>query len=431
MTIKTATLTLAALAMTLAAAPAEAVDLHGYLRSGIGGNTQGGGQVCFQLPGSGYKLRLGNECETYAEVELGQTLYKDKSGVEFVYGAMLGYSTPSAQDFENIGSSIALRQNWVGAKNVPILPAGSMAWIGKRYYDRNDVHIIDFFYWDASGPGAGIEGIDTGFGKLAVAVFQNKGGDQKQIWRPDIRLTNIPIGFGTLDLGLALYYTSDQSAVEAPDRQKVSPFITVQHQLPILGGNNKLAFQYGTGSASPLNNYPAFDAPSGSKQWRVVEHLMFQPTSEISGSFVFVYEDLTERYASTNVHNNHKSWTVGVRPAYSFNDWFKLAAEVGYQSVESKNAADTGTAADAAGLFKFTVAPTITPPPGPGGTFWTRPELRLFATFASWNKAAQADRVDAGGIFGQGACVAGGTTNGVFGCDTNGITIGAQVETWF
>lgn len=419
----------AAVAMAVAASPASAVDLHGYLRSGIGGNTNGGGQVCFSLPGTAFKFRLGNECETYGELEFQQSLYKDKSGVEFVYDMMLAFSSPSAQDWENF--TPGLRQSWVGAKNIPILPAGSTLWVGKRYYDRNDVHIIDFFYWDASGPGAGLEGINPGVGKLSFAVFQNKFGDQKQIWRPDVRWTTIPVGFGTLDLGLELYYTSDQKAVQTANRQKMSPWVTVQHQAPIFGGNNKLAFQYGTGAATALGNYPNEGRPSGDTKWRVVEHLMFQPTGDISGSFIFEYEEAKSKVASPNVWNNHTSWSLGVRPAYSFNDWFKLSAELGYQTITSKNPVDTGLAKDAATLTKLTIAPTFTPPAGPGGIFWTRPELRLFVTYAAWNKAAQANKQYADGVFGQNVCTTGGTSTGVMGCDTSGVTVGAQVETWF
>lgn len=44
---------------------------------------------------------------------------------------------------------------------------GSTLWAGKRFYQRHDVHMIDFYYWDISGPGAGLENVDLGFGKLS------------------------------------------------------------------------------------------------------------------------------------------------------------------------------------------------------------------------------------------------------------------------
>src|SRR5438105_1635651 len=43
-------------------------------------------------------------------------------------------------------------------------------WLGKRYYQRHDVHAMDFFYWNNSGDGVGIENIDAGIGKFHVAL---------------------------------------------------------------------------------------------------------------------------------------------------------------------------------------------------------------------------------------------------------------------
>ena len=51
----------------------------------------------------------------------------------------------------------------MGAKNLPFATSATF-WIGNRYYKRHDVHMADFFYWDPSGEGAGIEDVDIGFG---------------------------------------------------------------------------------------------------------------------------------------------------------------------------------------------------------------------------------------------------------------------------
>src|SRR5512138_2286651 len=181
-----------AFALVATAAPASAVELHGYGRSGIGGNSAGGGQTCFALGQFGYKFRLGNECETYGELEFRQNLYKDRSGVTFDFVGMLAVQTTQNSTFDTLKSynlnqntnppgsyflstgyaDIALRQTWIGAK-VPQL-GGVTFWAGNRYFRRNDVHIIDFYYWDVSGPGAGVEDIKLGgFAKLALAVFQS------------------------------------------------------------------------------------------------------------------------------------------------------------------------------------------------------------------------------------------------------------------
>lgn len=426
MKVLKAALAIAVAASALVATSASAVDFHGYLRSGIGGNTNGGGQVCFQDPGAWYKFRLGNECDNYAELEFGQGLYRDKSGLEFTYHGMLAYSTGAKQDYESLvggGNDIALRQNWVGA-TIPAL-GNAQVWIGKRYYFRNDLHAIDFFYWDPSGPGAGVENIDLGFGKLAFALFQAKNSDTRTIWRPDIRVYGIGVNpNGALEVGLSLYYDSSQSPPRAtpdPDRQKLSPWFTIQHvQSSLLGGFNKLAFQFGTGSASPLSQYAAGDAHSNQKAWRIVEQFVYAPSDKLSGSFTAVYWDQTKVYGG----NSQKQLYLGVRPAYHFSDWFKLAGEIGYVGITPKS--DINTVTSTRTLTKITLAPTIVPPPGPGGAYLTRPEMRLFVTWATWNKAAQN-----AGIVGQGANCDSATSTSAFKCDTNGITAGAQVEAWW
>jgi maltoporin len=99
---------------------------------------------------------------------------------------------------------------------------------------------------------------------------------------------------------------------------------------------------------------------------------------------------------------------------WHINNYFKLQGELGYDEVKPS----TGGAVNeqTRKLTKFTIAPTIVA----GGGFWARPELRLFYTYATWNDAAR-------DLWGG---VAGGT-GGRFGSDTDGSTIGFQVEAWF
>jgi len=115
MKVRNAVLAAAVGAVAMVAGTASAVDFHGYARSGIGGTFSGGKMQCFQAPNADYKFRLGNECETYIETQLDQTIYKDREGVEFLYSVMLAYITNQSQDFESLASpnQIALRRIWV------------------------------------------------------------------------------------------------------------------------------------------------------------------------------------------------------------------------------------------------------------------------------------------------------------------------------
>ena len=137
----------------------SAIDFTGYARSGIGNTAGGGDQACFRASGAGAKYRLGNECDTYAELGLGATLFEEGDR-SFYFNSMVGYSTNQLNDSED--TEVSLRQLYVQGNNVVDALPGASLWAGKRFYRRHDVHINDFFYWDSTGPGGGIENIDMG-----------------------------------------------------------------------------------------------------------------------------------------------------------------------------------------------------------------------------------------------------------------------------
>jgi maltoporin len=229
-----------------------------------------------------------------------------------------------------------------------------------------------------------------------------------------------------------LFFDSSPHASGAPEsRSKTSPMINIQHSYNLLGGRNKLTLQYGTGSATPLNNYPQFNNSNGngdtdSRQYRVVEDLVINPFEQFSMGFVFVYADYKNRYDNTGNYtmtwNTAHQWAIGARPIYHFSDLVSLAVEGGYQSLTPQN----GTDQDARTLAKVTPALIVHPAPGPGGAYFTRPELRVFLTYAKWNDAAKRD-----GIFGQNTCATTSQSTGVYNCDDHGFTFGAQAESWW
>jgi maltoporin len=429
MKVSKALLAIAALAIGMTAGSASAFEFHGYFRSGIG-VSKGGGMVCFKNPGNfDYKFRLGNECETYGEFQFDEMVFKGKDGVEFKYTGMLGMATTQVGDFENLASPqnhIALRQNWVGAK-LPQL-GGATIWLGKRYYHRNDIHMIDFFYWNPSNPGGGIEDVDLGIGKFAFALFANGNQPKSNTITSDIRVYGIPVNpGGTIELGVDLGFVVDQPCTggqtagclpAGSNRSRVSPLFVVQHfQNGFLGGFNKVAFEWGTGSQANADGSGNFGGgTSDDRQWRVVEHLTFQPVPEVSGSIVFTYQDIKNAAGG-----GRKGWGAGIRPVFHVSEYFKVQGEFGYDSFTAKGvngAAD----ADASNLFKATIAPTLVA----GGTYWSRPELRLFVTYATWNDAAQAASL-ASEVANRGS----GIANGAFGSAKSGATVGAQVEAWW
>ena len=402
-----ALLPVAAAALLAVAGSAQALDFHGYVRSGIGWGSKDGGQTCFGLPGArgNGNFRLGNECENYGELQFDQNLYDGKDGVKFDYHLMIATIVPQQQDFEN--PNLAVRQNWIEMKNLPALMGGS-AWIGKRYYQRHDVHINDFFYWDTSGPGAGIEKIKLGGTGMtgSFAIFRSNGfgngnANNNATTRLDARVHDINVGLGSLEVGLQIN-SADTKVINSKSGSAVS----LEWSLPLLGGVNKLFVSKGSGSAEASglagpNNTPG--TKDGS--WGIQNSLQWQFSPEFSGMAVIGHWDYK---------NNYKWNYYGARPVYHFSDYFKLQAEAGVNTVKPEGQ-------ETAKLAKFTIAPTLVA----GRGFWTRPELRFFYTYAKWNDKAR------DGVFGPGGGTVAGGTAGPFGSSTNGASYGFQAEAWW
>lgn len=144
------------------------------------------------------------------------------------------------------------------------------------------------------------------------------------------------------------------------------------------------------------------------KSWRIVEFFDWQVTPRFGGQFQAVYQK------DKRQDGGDQDWiSVGVRPVYAFTEQFKLVAELGHDQID----AEAGTRK----LTKFTVAPTWSPA---GPEFWTRPEFRLYYTYAQWNDAAQ----EAANLMAAGSAL---SETGAFGSAQHGSNFGVQVEYWW
>jgi len=97
---------------------------------------------------------------------------------------------------------------------------------------------------------------------------------------------------------------------------------------------------------------------------------------------------------------------------YQWSEHLGSAVELSLDRVKY-NGGETGN------LRKVTIAPVVV---RAGRGAFSRPELRLFATFASWNSAANAAAA-------TGNLVTGGDFTGS--SATSGRTIGVQAEAWW
>lgn len=427
------------------ATSAAAVDFHGYARSGIGWTSGGGEQTAFGVNGGPAKYRLGNEAETYAEFKLGQELFKE--GNQSIYlDSNLAYSVSQQGDWE--ATSPALREINVQFKNFAegVLP-GATLWAGKRFYQRHDVHMNDFYYWDISGPGAGVEGIDLGFGKLSVAVTRNTESegawkwyqeteedksqilstitdpsgqvhnvyDTKKVWKLnkkqkvyndvfDIRLADLQVSEnGRLELGFdygRAHKPNDDTVYTNNERVKNGYLITAEHtQGNFFGGFNKFVVQYATdamidkdGFGSGHSNGALAYARKGN-MLRLINHGVVKASDRVEVMYNLLYQ-------KTDLDNREgKTWySAGVRPMYKWNNTMSSLLEVGYDVVKDQK---TGKKND---LAKVTLAQQWQA----GDSIWARPAIRVFGTYAHWNDKFDTNkRIEAGYKAKDGEFIAG------------------------
>jgi maltoporin len=306
--------------------------------------------------------------------------------------------------FNGDNGSVRLPQAYAQWSNMPSLNGGSL-WAGRRYYKRNDIHISDFYYWNQSATGGGIEDVLIGDLKYSYAFSRKDNLYQKDyINRHDFNVAGFNTNpGGALEFGL--------SYIDKPDSRDAHRgwAITTQHvQKGFLGGKNKLAFQYGEGPGTGLGYTGNVKLDDSNKSYRVVEFFDWQVTPRFGGQVEAVYQK------DIRPDGSDQNWiSLGVRPAYALTEQFKLVTELGHDQVEATG----GTRK----LSKFTFAPTWSPK---GPEFWARPEVRLYYTYASWNEAAKR----AANEQAQGSAL---SDTGAFGTARHGSNVGLQVEYWW
>ncbi|HDR1021358.1 TPA: maltoporin [Pasteurella multocida] len=400
--------TLLALAVTgaLFATQAMAVDFHGYARSGLGWTSGGGEQTSFSASGAPAKYRLGNESDTYAEFKLGQELFKD--GDKTIYfDSNIAYGGALHQN-DWTATSPALRELNVQFKNFADALPGATLWAGKRFYQRHDVHMNDFYYWDISGPGAGVENIDLGFGKLSVAVTRDTetGGaatffKEVNVLDPDtgvvkkekkhhdvyndifdVRLAGIETNKdGSLELGVDFGNAHVKDGVKLADKAtKRGYMFTAEHtQGNFFGGFNKFTVQYAKDAMTSWNNGHAQGSKVDNRGHML--RLINQGVVQFSDKFETMYALIYQKTDLKNKQGN--TWlSAGVRPMYKWTNTMSTLVELGYDQVKSQATSKKNS------LTKVTLAQQWQA----GSSIWARPAIRVFGTYANYKNHWETDK---------------------------------------
>jgi len=425
------------------------ITTSGYFRGGFGGSNQRGRMTCFSLAlrdGLLSKYRLGNECEVWGEYHITTVVHAGEDGsvahlhfmpTAYIPNTYIGYSptgvTSSDKGAPGTGATVAFPNLYADIQGIPWL-AGGTAWVGTRYYKRESVYISDFFYWNPSGVGGGIEDIKLGRDlQLSVALFavdgQPNGSPQLPArvelgFRGDIQLRGIKF-WESGEFQAGVQFIADWSGETNPEdldgNGNPRPVVThggwggtVRYVQQVLGGDNKFVVQYGKGGGTGFGTLSRFYYPDFSLHWdpkesrlRVLDVITVQPIEMLGLQANVVYQrDDTGTGANGAVT---QWWSAGGRISVGVSEHVKLLAEGGYDRVQKSNGSD------AQWLGKFTLAPALSGGPG----LMARPELRLFWTYAAWNETARTATVDSGRLY--------------TGADAplRGQIFGMQAETWW
>ncbi len=420
------------------------ISFNGYLRTGFGKNGKGGDQDAFKLPDTISKYRLGNEEETYMELGLDHPLLPNNGGIYADMHWMLSYYENRSDSplLEDIDNDFDLIQAWAQVYNLFESMPDAKLWVGKRFYDRQGVHMNDLWYLDMTGTGIGISDIQLGNGNLWVALigdsedyFYDPDSDSPDELNLDVRWREIKIGQNKLMLWANLSRVDDGDYLTNLDNDNDgNPDIismdkaygygfgaVFEHPLKNSGKwvNSLL---YGKGSSSDLSTYglnlvdiaatvpdqsDVEDSIENADRIRFISNYIHESGNQFSFESLLMWDWHDQGYDGASGDAERNMLSAGIRPIYQFTDYFALQCELGLDYIDKNR---TSVSGDGGYLAKFTIAPTIRLAKGQ----FSRPELRLFFTYANWSDDLEGE-----------------VGNISHNDDTHGISVGVQLETWW
>ena len=341
------------------------------------------------------------------------------------------------------GQRLSLREAWAAYQ----MPSGIQLWAGKRFYQRKDIHIMDFYYLNNSGTGFGVESIPVAnLGTASVAIIKHQvdapfdaygwpedkaTNESYNSWKLDARWNGIPL-WSDASLDIALIYAWQNLS----DAQKQTAGLRANNgflaqlewtQGNFFGGFNKMSLTYGHdaldyvgvlngGNHAGDNVVPYSEKGNGFRliDWGVIE----QPSWNLGYAFLAAHrntydENHTEGGAQW-AHPTGNDYAFVVRPAYKWSDFTSTVLEFGYTNQTSTdwnawaNTYRDGTKKSRVKATKLTLAQQWTP----GSQFWARPSIRVFASWLSGDLLRYE--------------YTGNTKN-----DNHQVLLGAQVEAWW
>ena len=410
------------------------VEFHGYARSGLlvgdsGSGTEGGPYVSPAGATGGAVGRLGNEPDTYVEVNLEKKAKLD-NGATTRFKVMMADGQRSYNDWTASSSDLNIRQAFAEIGTLPSFKGAfkdATLWAGKRFdRDNFDIHWLDSNIIFLAGTGAGAYDIQWGDkGHSNLSVYGRSYGEIDNV-NSDVQsyiytANNYYGPWQWMLSGLRARDNDAKSNSGSDGSIKVADkgyhTMLAYHGQSFFGlrdGSFKSALLYGQGLGGEVKGLGSDGALS--EDASTVRFATYG-TTDLGGNWSLAPAILAQQSKDRYVKGDDYRWaTLNARLMQGFTENFALAYEASYQYMDlDPNGYNSLEAVDG-GFYKLTLAPTFKA--GDIGNFFSRPELRVFATYMNWDK--DLDNYAGSDSFGKTGFEAGGQWN-----------FGVQMETWF
>lgn len=410
-------------------------EFHGYARSGLlmndaASSSKSGPYLTPAGETGGAIGRLGNEADTYVELnfEHKQTL---ENGATTRFKAMLADGQKTYNDWSADSSDLNMRQVFAELGNLPSLEGplkGSTLWAGKRFdRDNFDIHWLDSDVVFLAGTGGGIYDVKWNDSlRSNFSIYGRNFGDMENV---DNNVQNYILSMNHF-IGPVQVMVSGLRAKDNNDRKDASGDVIQTdaanngihalvglHNDSFYGlreGSSKTALLYGHGLGAEVKGIGSDGALlDDANTWRFASYGTTPLTSRWHIAPAVLAQSSKDRY----VKGDSYEWvTFNMRLIQEITDNFALAYEGSYQYMDLQPQGYKDRNAVNGSFYKLTFAPTLKA--GSIGNFFSRPELRLFATWMDWSK--KLDNYASNDAFGSSGFSAGGEWN-----------FGVQMETWF
>lgn len=409
-------------------------ELHGYARAGMMTNhnarhTQGGPFMTPAGQTGGAIGRLGNEPDTYVEVYLEKKQRLD-NGATTRFMTMIADQQKSYNDWTADSSTLNVSQAFAEIASLPSFTGplkDTTLWAGKRV-DRDNFEIpwLDSKFVALNGTGGGIYDVRWSENTRSNFSFIGRSFGDVDVVNNDVQNYILTANnyFGPVQLFVSGMQAKDNEERETLSGYKVFNAANKGYTV-LLGyqgdsfygmaqGESRSVLSWGQGLGAEVKNIgtdPALLSDASTLRFASYGMVNLARNWDFAPSILAQYS--SDRY----VKGDDYRWvTLNSRVMQNITQNFALGYEATWQYMDLDPNGYQQYQKVHGNFYKLTFAPTFRP--DDVSPFFTRPELRVFATWMNWDKAL--DNYSPNDTLGQKGFTSGGEWS-----------FGIQMETFF